>query len=274
MAATPRPPRRRPSSVQPGARPRRVAGRTPPPGRDPSDAPDATGAPDAPDAPEAGRDAPPPSSAAPEESGPPPWPAGAVAGPDAQPDTQPGPSRAGLLASRATTLALAAVIVVLALASLGGGAFLLLREEPAPSAAGGGSTAPDDSDLLTISPADARSLAQQAGQATYDLVARSWQEYDAQVEAATALLTPEFAEEFRATTDDAKPDFVRNRTEVQVSVVSQGVVSADDTQAQVLVFLNSLSTKDGEDAVYTPFRALVTMERTDDGWLVADLETA
>ena len=267
MAATPRPPRRRPSSVQPGARPRRVAGRT------------SASAP--PTAPEEGA----PEEGAPEESAPeevrPPEAAEEVrlaessAPPEPATRVEPVADRPGLLASRRTTVVLAVVIVALALASLGGGAYLWLREEPTTSAVGGAAdTAPNDEDLLTISPADARSLAQQAGQATYDLVARSWQEYDAQVEAATALLTPEFAEEFRATTDDAKPDFVRNRTEVQVSVVSQGVVSADDTQAQVLVFLNSLSTKDGEDAVYTPFRALVTMERTDDGWLVADLETA
>jgi len=253
MAATPRPPRRRPSSVQPGARPRRVAGRAPDP------APEVEATPQ--ELEEA--DEPPPPAESPTSQ------------PEPEPEPEPGtPAGPGLLASRRTTLVLAVVIVALALAGLGGGAYLWLRDDPAPQAAGTGSTAPDGEDLLTISPADARSVAQQAGQAAYDLVARSWQEYDAQVEAATALLTTDFAEEFRATTDDAKPDFVRNKTEVQVSVVSQGVVSANDTEAQVLVFLNSLSTKNGEDAVYTPFRALVTMVRTDDGWLVADLETA
>lgn len=265
MAATPRPPRRRPSSVQPGARPRRVAGRASASGPATPTAPE-EGVPEEDRLEEDRLEADRLEEDRLEEASPPPGPATRV---------EPVADRPGLLASRRTTVVLAVVIVALALASLGGGAYLWLREEPTTSAVGGtAGTAPNDEDLLTISPADARSLAQQAGQATYDLVARSWQEYDAQVEAATSLLTPEFAEEFRATTDDAKPDFVRNRTEVQVSVVSQGVVSADDAQAQVLVFLNSLSTKDGEDAVYTPFRALVTMERTDDGWLVADLETA
>lgn len=248
MAGTPRPPRRRPSSVQPGARPRRVAGRT-------AEAPPAVE----------------PDEVEPDEVEP--------SRPEPAPDPGPATTRSrpagpGLLASRRTTLVLAAVVVALALAGLGGGAYLGLRDDPAPRAAAAGSTAPNGEDLLTISPADARSVAQLAGQAAYDLVARSWQEYDAQVESATALLTSDFGEEFRATTDDAKPDFVRNKTEVQVSVVSQGVVSANDTEAQVLVFLNSLSTKNGEDTVYTPFRALVTMVRTDDGWLVADLETA
>lgn len=254
MAVTPRPPRRRPSSVQPGARPRRVAGR----------------APDAPSTHEPEPHEPGPVGPEPVEPD-----RSAEPEPSAQPSTREVPQAGpGLLASRRTTLVLAAVIVVLALAGLGGGAYLGLRDDPAPRGAGTGSTAPNGEDLLTISPADARSVAQLAGQAAYDLVARSWQEYDAQVESATALLTSDFAEEFRATTDDAKPDFVRTKTEVQVSVVSQGVVSANDTEAQVLVFLNSLSTKNGQDAVYTPFRALVTMVRTDDGWLVADLETA
>ena len=42
---------------------------------------------------------------------------------------------------------------------------------------------------------------------------------------------------------------------------------------QALVFLNMFTTKNGEEPVFTPYRVLVTVVNTDQGWLVSDLET-
>ncbi len=60
---------------------------------------------------------------------------------------------------------------------------------------------------------------------------------------------------------------------MQVSVVAQGVVRADQEQVQALVFLNMFITKNGKEPVFTPYRVLVTVVNTDQGWLVSDLET-
>jgi Mce-associated membrane protein len=112
-----------------------------------------------------------------------------------------------------------------------------------------------------------------AAQAAYTIVATSYEDYDAQVDEAAELMTPRFAEEYRRTADDVADAIVSSKTEVQVSVVAQGVVRADREQVQALVFLNQFVTKDGKQPVFTPYRALVTVVNTDQGWLVSDLDT-
>ncbi len=104
-------------------------------------------------------------------------------------------------------------------------------------------------------------------------MATSYQDYDAQVDEAAALMTPAFAEEYRQTAADVEDAIVAGKTEVQVSVVAQGVVRADQEQVQALVFLNMFTTKNGKEPVFTPYRVLVTVVNTDQGWLVSDLET-
>ena len=169
---------------------------------------------------------------------------------------------------------LAVVVVLLALGCLAGGGYLLLRDDEIVAQPAAGSTAPDGDAALTISPDDARVAVAAAAQAAYTIVATSYEDYDAQVDEAAALMTTTFAEEYRQTAEDVRDDLVKSKTEVQVSVVAQGAVSANDTEVRALVFLNQFVTKNGKDPVFTPYRALVTVVNSDDGWLVADLETA
>ncbi len=104
-------------------------------------------------------------------------------------------------------------------------------------------------------------------------MATSYQDYQAQVDEAAELMTPAFAEEYRQTAADVEDAIVAGKTEVQVSVVAQGVVRADQDEVQALVFLNMFTTKNGKEPVFTPYRVLVTVVNTDQGWLVSDLET-
>lgn len=115
-----------------------------------------------------------------------------------------------------------------------------------------------------------------AAKAVQKLVSRTFDNYDAEVDAAVELLTPDFAEEYEATTDDVRDEFIDRRTTVQVRVTAQGVVRANDTQLQALVFLDQYVIRNvGKDpkTSRTPYRALVTMVNTDAGWLVEDLQT-
>jgi Mce-associated membrane protein len=70
-----------------------------------------------------------------------------------------------------------------------------------------------------------------------------------------------------------KQDVLDTKTEVQVRIVAQGVVRANTSQVQALLFLNQYSSKDGGKTTYTPYRALVTMVHTKSGWLVSGLDT-
>ena len=117
---------------------------------------------------------------------------------------------------------------------------------------------------------------QAAADAAVVMFGRSWQNYEAGVDSAAALMTDEFSEEFRATTEDVQDEFVRKKTEVQVRVVAQSVVRANDTDLEALVFLNQYVFRgegEGAKSTYTPYRALLTMVHTDEGWLVDGVDT-
>ncbi len=115
-----------------------------------------------------------------------------------------------------------------------------------------------------------------AAKAVQKLVARTFENYDAEVDAALELLTPDFAAEYKETTDDVRDEFIARKTTVQVRVTAQGVVRANDTELQALVFLDQYVIRnEGKDpkTSRTPYRALLTMVNTDAGWLVEDLQT-
>ena len=150
------------------------------------------------------------------------------------------------------------------------------RDEPEPAQAAEDSiSVPDDR------PVQPTELAWQEGveaaaKAAEKIVSRTYQNYDQEVDEATALMTDEFAAEYRTTTDDVREEFVARKTTVEVRTVGQGVVRANDTELQALVFLNHYVIREqGQDkgTTYTPYRALLTMVNTDAGWLVSNLET-
>jgi Mce-associated membrane protein len=115
-----------------------------------------------------------------------------------------------------------------------------------------------------------------AAEAATSMFARDWEVYDQGVAEATKLMTSAFADEYRQTTDDVKHEFVAKRTKVQVQVVAQGVVRANESELEALVFLNQYIFRGrGKDATtaITPYRAVLTMVHTDQGWLVDDVQT-
>lgn len=112
-----------------------------------------------------------------------------------------------------------------------------------------------------------------AAKSTQEIVSTSYQDYDEQVDEATSKMTAAFADEYRQTAEDIAGEFVKTKTEVQVEITGQGVVNASPGQVQALVFLTQLVTKNGKGLTATPYRALVTVVNTDQGWLVSDIET-
>jgi Mce-associated membrane protein len=191
-----------------------------------------------------------------------------------------GPSNGSALRSPKVTRFLLILVGALALVLLLQGLWFIrheyLRDESEPADAAEGAIAvPDDRPVLPTELAWQEGV-EAAAKAAGKIVTRSYQNYDKEVDEATALMTDEFAEEYRTTTDDVREEFVAQQTSVEVRVVGQGAVRANDTQLQALVFLNHYVIHEkGKDAgtTYTPYRALLTMVNTEDGWLVDDLET-
>lgn len=180
-----------------------------------------------------------------------------------------------LFASRRTTAVLVVVAAVLAMVAAGLGIWLWQHDEdPAPvSKPTEGEIAVPEGRPVLLSAADAQEAVAAGAEAASTIVATSYQDYDEQVEEAAALMTDEFAEEYRQTAEDVKQKILDSKTEVQVTIVAQGVVRANTSEVQGLLFLNQYSSKDGGETTYTPYRALVTVVHTDSGWLVSGLDT-
>ncbi len=195
----------------------------------------------------------------------------------------PGPSRPGVLARQKTTRVLIATLVLVALA-LGSETVLFVLakvdDDPAPAAqreASGvdGVDVPDDRPVIAAD-LDVKEGVDAAAKAAQEIVAVDFQKYDDEVDQAADLMTTRFETSYRETAAAIKTDFVANKTVVVARVVAQGVVKANRTRLQALVFLdqNVQRTREGKpEVVSTPFKVLVTMVHTDQGWLVDGLDT-
>jgi Mce-associated membrane protein len=174
-------------------------------------------------------------------------------------DIQPGEH------GRRATLALVVVIVLLVAVALGEGWYLWVKDDS-------GAVPTAEQPVVTSEVATA-SAVDTAAQALKDIVETSWKDYDQQVEEAMTKMTSTFAKEYRGTAEPIAAEIKRSKTEIKVEVTGQGVVRASAEQVQALVFLTELVTHDGTDLKSTPYRALVTVVNTDQGWLVDDIQT-
>ncbi len=170
------------------------------------------------------------------------------------------PTRLG--SGRATVVLLVVLLLLVAVAA-GESWYLWLRDEPAASAS---------------RPVVTGRLAQQAAvtaasSATEEILSRSYKNFDGQVDRATSKMTDSYAEEYRASVDGLRADFVRAKTELRVVVRASGVVRASSQEVQALLFLDQYVRKAGSAPTTTPYRALVTVVHTEHGWLVSDIES-
>jgi Mce-associated membrane protein len=118
-----------------------------------------------------------------------------------------------------------------------------------------------------------RSAVETAARSTTEILSYGFEDFDAQIEDATTKMTEPFADEFRQTAADVKDRFVEQRITQEIRIVASSVVSASDEEVRALLFLDQYVAKAGEGTSVTPYRALVTVRRSDGGWLVSDIET-
>jgi Mce-associated membrane protein len=111
-----------------------------------------------------------------------------------------------------------------------------------------------------------------AAQSAAQVTAWSYETYDEDVEADAALLTDEFAEEFRATKEASREKVMSQQLAVTAEVSMQGVVRASAEQVVALVYLDQSATKDGAELELRQYTILVTVLRTDSGWLISKME--
>lgn len=162
-----------------------------------------------------------------------------------------------------TTRLLVALVVLLALVAAGEAFYVYGQDDPVVSS---------DRPVVTGKVA-ATSAVDAAARSAVDIVSSSFRTYDEQVDLAASKMTDAFAEEFRQTKTEIREDFIAQKTEVTAEVAAQGVVQASPEQVVALVFLDQSTTKAGTDLNVAQYKILVTVVRTEGGWLVSQMET-
>lgn len=107
---------------------------------------------------------------------------------------------------------------------------------------------------------------------TARIFSTSWRRYDRHVSRATTLMTPAFAAAYRRGAEPVRASVVASRTTTTTVVSASGVVAARPDQVVALLFLDQYTASHGRRS-QSPRRALVTMERSDHGWLVGNVQT-
>lgn len=197
-------------------------------------------------------------------------------------DVVDAPAGPGLLARPRTTRILIAVLALVTIALVA--EFVLLAVDRLGDDDKASARDTDSAGSLTVPkgrPVVASALqwrdgVEAAAKAAQELVSVDYSKYDDEVEKAVALTTSRYEKDYLKTIGDVKEQGIAQQLKVQASVVAQGVVRANRTRLEALVFLNQVveRVRDGKkETVVTPYRVLVTMVHTDHGWLVDRLDT-
>ena len=164
---------------------------------------------------------------------------------------------------RRTTTVLAALVVLLVAVLVAEVAYVWGQAAPKASAAR----------PVVVGDITAQAALQAASQDTVDIFSSGWRDYDARVERATRSMTPDFAATYRRTATSMRAKVRSERSETATRVVGASVVRASQEQVIALLFLNQVTTRKRGGTSYATYRALVTMQSSDHGWLVAGVRT-
>jgi Mce-associated membrane protein len=126
---------------------------------------------------------------------------------------------------------------------------------------------------VTIGDVDAQTAVETAAQDAAAIFTTSWRTYDRHLARVTTLMTPAMADRYRATAAPVKKRTVATRAVTATKVAGSGVVRAGEDQVQALVLLDQRTSQNGGAPTFTARRALVTMVRSNQGWLVDNVQT-
>jgi Mce-associated membrane protein len=213
-----------------------------------------------------------------------------AAEPSAQPSAQPGERtgvppaedrapRASMFAGEGLTRALVIGLAVLAVIAVLQGVWFVqhaVRGDDAGAKVPAGQIAVPAGRPVVLDQTDVDAAVDQAAKDAVVLVKRDYRTYDADVTKAVDLLTDRFSVSYKKTAADVKQQFLADKVNVDAKVVAQGVVRANSTQVQALLFLDQYVTKGvgkKRRVTYTPYKVLLTMIHTNTGWLVDGIDT-
>ena len=95
--------------------------------------------------------------------------------------------------------------------------------------------------------------------------------FDSDVDAATRLMTPKYAEKFEAQAAGLRDYQIENDQTSTATAIAAGLVSIAETQAQVLVFADQITSLGGDEQEPLRFSVVLSMEKSGSSWLVDEL---
>lgn len=113
-----------------------------------------------------------------------------------------------------------------------------------------------------------------AEQAAATILAYDHESLEADRDAAAALMTPEYREEYVETFDDLVLEAARERkAQVEADVRASGVAAAGPDRVEVLLFVNqtTVSTANSGEPQTALNRVVLAMEKVDGAWRVDDI---
>ena len=125
---------------------------------------------------------------------------------------------------------------------------------------------------VVVGDIEAQAAVDVAATDTAAIFTASWRSYDAHLARVTSLMTGDMAKRYRTTDERVGTNVVQARTDTTTRVSARGVVRAAPDTVLALLFLDQRTTTDGGPPSYTARRALVTMVRGGQGWLVANVQ--
>jgi Mce-associated membrane protein len=126
---------------------------------------------------------------------------------------------------------------------------------------------------VVVGDIDAQAAVDTAATDAAAIFTTSWRRYDAHLTRATSLMTSDMAARYRTSAAPVRSRVVSSRTSTTTRVAASGVVRATSEEVLALLFLDQRTTSGGGPPSYQARRALLTMVRTDRGWLVANVQT-
>jgi Mce-associated membrane protein len=112
-----------------------------------------------------------------------------------------------------------------------------------------------------------------ASDAAATALSYSYQTFDADRKKARALMTPELAKQYDGAMDEVAAQTASAHLTLKATVLSAGLLSAKEHQAKVLLFVNTVTTREGsKKQQLDQNRVVMALTRKDGGWTVSKMD--
>jgi Mce-associated membrane protein len=112
-----------------------------------------------------------------------------------------------------------------------------------------------------------------ASDAAATALSYSYKTFDADRSKARALMSPKLAKQYDGAMDEVAAQTASAQLTLKATVLSAGLLSAQEHQAKVLLFVNTVTTREGsKKQQLDQNRVVMDLTRKDGGWIVSKMD--